>query len=224
MESAFFPMMLSLKVSLIATLFVIIIGCACAYILSQKTFRGMEIIDVLLTMPLVMPPTVTGYLLVVLLGTRGVVGRHLYDLSGYSIIFTWHAAVLCSFIVSLPFMVKTARAAFESVDRNLVLASYTMGYSELGTFFRIVLPLARKGVLAGAILSFARSMGEFGATLMLAGNIPGKTDTMPIAIYAHAAAGEWDRALDMVLLFTCISALFIYLANRLTRKQKWAWK
>jgi len=224
MDSAFFPMMLSLKVSLIATFFVIIIGCTCAYVLSQKSFKGKEIIDVLLTMPLVLPPTVTGYILVVLFGSRGMIGRHLYDLTGYSIMFTWHAAVLCSFVVSLPFMVKTGRAAFESVDRNLVLASHTMGHSELATFFRIIVPLSSKGILAGAILSFARAMGEFGATLMLAGNIPGRTDTMPLAIYAHAATGEWDKAWNMVLLFTFISALFIYCAIRLTGKQKWAWK
>ena len=131
--------------------------------------------------------------------------------------FTWQAAVVASFVVALPFMIKTSRAAIEAVDRTLLDASYTLGHSELWTALRVTLPLARRGIFAGAVLSFARAMGEFGATLMLAGNIPGRTSTMPLEIYSAVAGGEWGRAHALVLLFTGISALALYGANRLTR-------
>jgi len=222
MEPVLFSIGLSLKVALVATFFVIIFGCAFAYLLAQKSFPGKEVLDVCLTLPLVLPPTVTGYILLVLLGVNGVLGKYIYALTGYTILFTWQAAALCSFIVSMPLMVKTARAAFESVDIRLIQASFTMGYSEVQTFFRIMLPLARRGLLAGTILSFARALGEFGATLMLAGNIPGKTDTMPLAIYADVASGEWSRAWGMVLLFILMSAAFLYAANKLAGRQAWA--
>jgi molybdate transport system permease protein len=132
--------------------------------------------------------------------------------------FTWYAAVLASFVVALPFMIKTTRAAIESVDENLIRASYTLGHSEWWTALKVILPLARKGILAGAVLSFARAMGEFGATLMLAGNIPGKTSTMPLAIYSAAGGGDWAQANTMVLLFTLIAALFLYTANKLNKR------
>jgi molybdate transport system permease protein len=132
--------------------------------------------------------------------------------------FTWEAAVLASYVVSLPLMIKTSRAALESVDPNLINASYTLGNSEWRTLFRVILPLARKGLLAGTVLAFARAMGEFGATLMLAGNIPGKTDTMPLAIYTLAGSGEWSRANIMVVFLTLISGTFLYLANRFNRR------
>jgi molybdate transport system permease protein len=128
--------------------------------------------------------------------------------------FTWYAAVLASFVVALPLMIKTARAAIESVDRNLINASYTLGHTEFETAIKVILPLAKKGILAGAVLSFARALGEFGATLMVAGNIPGKTDTMPLAIYSLAGSGEWDKAGGMVVLLTLMSGAFLYLANR----------
>jgi len=138
-------------------------------------------------------------------------------LTGWSVMFTWQAAVVASFVVALPFMIKTSRAAIEAVDRTLLDASYTLGHSELWTTLRVTLPLARRGIAAGAVLSFARAMGEFGATLMLAGNIPGRTSTMPLEIYGAVASGEWGRAHGLVLLFTGISALALYGANRLTR-------
>jgi len=128
--------------------------------------------------------------------------------------FTWYAAVLASFVVALPLMIKTARAAMESVDKNLVNASYSLGHSELETVFKVILPLSRKGIIAGVVLSFARALGEFGATLMIAGNIPGKTDTMPLAIYTLANSGEWSTANFMVLFLTLISGFFLYITNR----------
>lgn len=221
MESVFFSMGLSLQVALIATLLSIFFGCAFAYILSRRDLPGKDLLDVLLMLPLVLPPTVTGYMLVVLFGAKGLLGRPIYDLTGYSLMFTWQAAVLCSFIVSMPLMLRTAKASFESVDNNLVQASYLMGYSELHTFFRIILPLSRRGLYAGTVLSFARALGEFGATLMLAGNIEGRTDTMPLAIYSDVTSGDWSKAWGMVLLFTVISAIFLYTANKLAARQRW---
>jgi molybdate transport system permease protein len=132
--------------------------------------------------------------------------------------FTWQAAVIASFVVALPFMIKTTRAAIEGVDVSYIHASYTLGHSELATMLKVILPLSRKGVMAGAILSFARALGEFGATLMVAGNIPGKTNTMPLTIYALASSGNWRSANLLVLFFTVLSGLFLYAASRLTRR------
>jgi molybdate transport system permease protein len=211
-------MRLSLQVAAVATIFVVIVGVAAAYFLARKNFRGKEVLDVLLTLPLVLPPTVTGYYLIIAFGRNGFIGKYLYDLTGWSIMFTWYAAVLASFVVALPLMIKTARAAIESVDRNLINASFTLGHTETETAIKIILPLAKKGIIAGAVLSFARALGEFGATLMLAGNLPGKTDTMPLAIYSLAGSGDWEKAGGMVLLLTVMAGLFLYLANHYSRK------
>jgi len=205
-------------VASVATVFVVVVGVAIAFFLARRRFRGKEFLDTILTLPLVLPPTVTGYYLIVLFGRNGLVGRWLYEQMGWSIMFTWYAAVLASFVVALPLMIKTSRAAIESVDENFIRASYTLGHSEWWTALKVILPLARKGILAGAILSFARAMGEFGATLMVAGNIPGKTSTMPLAIYTAAGSGDCSQAAAMVLLFTVIAALFLYTANKLNKR------
>lgn len=217
-SSVLFSMRLSLQVAAVATIFVIIVGIAVAYFLARKNFRGKELLDILFTLPLVLPPTVVGYYLIIAFGRNGFIGQYVYDLTGWSIMFTWYAAVLASFVVALPLMIKTTRAAIESVDKNLINASYTLGHPEFETAVRVILPLAGKGILAGAVLSFARALGEFGATLMLAGNLPGKTDTMPLAIYSLAGSGDWEKAAGMVLLLTLMAALFLYLANRFSRK------
>jgi molybdate transport system permease protein len=217
-DSLLFSLCLSLKVAAVSTVFVLIVGIAVAYVLARRFFRGREILDMIFTLPLVLPPTVTGYLLIVLFGRNGMIGRPLYEMTGWSVMFTWYAAVLASFIVSLPLMIKTARAAIEAVDENLIRASYTLGHSEWWTAWKVILPLAKKGIFAGAILSFARAMGEFGATLMIAGNLPGRTNTMPLAIYSAAASGDRDQANIMVLLFTVISGVFLYTANKLSKK------
>ncbi len=211
-------MRLSLQVATVATAFVFVTGITVAYFLARKNFRGKELLDILFTLPLVLPPTVTGYYLIVLFGRNGIVGKIIYHWTGWTIMFTWYAAVLASFVVALPLMIKTARAAIESVDANLINASYTLGRTEFQTAVRIILPLAKKGIIAGVVLSFARAMGEFGATLMLAGNLPGKTDTMPLAIYSLAGSGEWSRAHAMVLLLTMLSGGFLYLANKYSRR------
>ncbi len=213
------PLLLSFKVALTATVLVILAGTALGYLLATRRFRGKELLDVLLTLPLIMPPTVTGYYLIVLFGRRGVLGGPLYDLTGYTLMFSWHGAVLASFIVSLPLMIRTSRVAMESVDETLVDTATLMGYSRWEIFRRVLLPLSRRGLIAGAILSFARALGEFGATLMVAGNIPGSTDTMPISIYSHVAMGEWSKANTMVLVFTAFSAIFLYAALHITRRR-----
>jgi molybdate transport system permease protein len=202
----------------VATVFVVLVGTGMAYLLARKSFKGKEILDILLTLPLVLPPTVIGYYLIILMGRNGLIGNALYQWTGWTIMFTWYAAVLASFVVSLPLMIKTTRAAIESVDKSLINASYTLGHSELTTVLKVILPLSKKGIIAGTVLAFARAMGEFGATLMVAGNIPGKTNTMPLAIYTSASSGEWSRANLLVLFFTLISGLFIYIANKFSTK------
>jgi len=217
-NSVLFSLRLSFQVAAVATFFIIVIGVTIAYFLAQRNFRGKELLDMLFTLPLVLPPTVTGYYLIILFGRNGIIGNPLYTWTGWSIMFTWHAAVLASFVVALPLMIKTTRAAIETVDKNLIHASYTLGHSEFETTVRVILPLAKRGILAGTVLSFARALGEFGATLMLAGNIPGKTDTMPLAIYSLAGSGEWSQANSMVILMTFMSGLFLYFANKFSKR------
>ncbi|MFZ3048301.1 MAG: molybdate ABC transporter permease subunit [Desulfatirhabdiaceae bacterium] len=215
--SALFSLRLSLQVAVAATILMVLCGIPVSYILARRKFRGRDIIDMLLTLPLVLPPTVTGYYLIVLFGRSGYIGKPVYQWTGWSIMFTWHAATLAAFVVAIPLLIKTARAAIESVDPNIIEASFALGLSEYQSAFHIVLPLARRGILAGVILSFARALGEFGATLMIAGNIPGKTNTMPLAIYTSAGSGDWSTANMMVVSLTALSGVALYLANKYSR-------
>jgi molybdate transport system permease protein len=208
---------LSLLVVSIATIVISVVGTALGYFLAKRSFRGKDLLDAVLTLPMVLPPTVTGYYLILLLGRRGLLGEPLYRWTGWTVTFTWIAAVIAATIIALPLMIKSARAAIETVDSEYEIASYLMGKSELETFFRITLPLAGRGILAGIVLSFARAFGEFGATLMLAGNIPGKTQTMPLAIYEAVVSGEDERAKWLALILTGISITVVYLTNRLSR-------
>jgi molybdate transport system permease protein len=208
---------LSLLVVSIATIVISVVGTALGFFLAKRRFRGKDLLDAVLTLPMVLPPTVTGYYLILLLGRRGLLGAPLYRWTGWTVTFTWVAAVIAATIIALPLMIKSARAAIESVDSEYEIASYIMGKSELETFFRITLPLAGRGILAGIVLSFARAFGEFGATLMLAGNIPGKTQTMPLAIYEAVVSGEDERAKWLALILTGVSISVVYLTNRLSR-------
>ena len=211
----------ALKISLLvvscATAVTAALGLALAFLLARRDFRGKELLDAVLTMPLVLPPTVTGYYLIVLLGRRGLFGAPLYRWTGWTLTFTWQAAVVAATVVALPLMLKTARAAIESVEPKYEQASYTLGKSELETFLRVTLPLARRGVVAGIVLSAARALGEFGATLMIAGNIPGKTQTLPLAIYEAVISGDDRRAQLLAVILTFVSVTAIYLTNRLSR-------
>lgn len=208
---------LSLLIVSVSTVIVGAVGLALAFLLAKRDFRGKELLDAILTMPLVLPPTVTGYYLIVLLGRRGIFGEFVYNWTGWTLAFTWQGAVIAAVVVSLPLMIKASRAGIESINPNYEIASYTLGKSEFETFFRIVLPLARRGILAGLILSFARALGEFGATLMIAGNIPGRTQTMPLAIYEAVAAGEEKQAQILALILTAISISAIYATNKISR-------
>jgi molybdate transport system permease protein len=208
---------LSLLVVSLATLVIGAVGTALGFLFAKRSFRGKDILDAVFTLPMVLPPTVTGYYLILLLGRRGLLGGPIYSLSGWTVTFTWIAAAIASTVVALPLMIKSARAAIESVDADYEIASYVMGKSEVETFFRITLPLAGRGILAGIVLSFARAFGEFGATLMLAGNIPGRTQTMPLAIYEAVVSGEDERAKWLALILTGISVTVVYLTNRLSR-------
>jgi len=217
-DSVLFSLRLSIQVAVAATLLMTVSGITAAYFLARKAFRGREFLDMLVTLPLVLPPTVTGYYLIILFGRNGLIGKPVYQITGWSIMFTWYAAVLASFVVAIPLLIKTARAAIESVDKNLVQAAYALGLTEFQTALHIILPLAKRGIIAGVILSFARALGEFGATLMIAGNIPGKTDTMPLSIYMYASSGDWSKANMMVIAETIITGLMLYLANRFSKR------
>jgi molybdate transport system permease protein len=206
---------LSIRVAIAATVLNALIGIPLAYLLARRAFRGRALIDLIVTLPLVLPPTVTGYYLIVLLGRRGWLGGPVYALTGWSVAFTWYAAVIAATVMALPLLVRTARAAIESVDRELEKAAYTLGRSEWRTALEVTLPLARNGIVAGLVLAFARALGEFGATLMLAGNIPGKTTTVPLAIYTAVQTGEMNEAILLVLALTALSCLVLVMAGRL---------
>ncbi len=211
---------LSLLVVTVATVLIGVVGTGLGYVLAKRQFRAKELCDAILTLPMVLPPTVTGYYLILLFGRRGWIGRYIYSLTGWSLAFTWQGAVVAAGAMALPIMVKSARAALESVDARYEMVSFSLGKSELETFFRVTLPLAMRGLVAGIVLSFARALGEFGATLMLAGNIPGKTQTMPLAIFEAFISGEDRQAQVLALILTFASVATIYLTNILTRSQR----
>lgn len=215
-----FPLRLSLQVAVCATLITVIVGIPVAYLLARKHFRGKEVVDAIITLPMVLPPVVTGYLLLLVIGNKGLLGRAVFSLTGreLGLLFTWQAAVIASFAVSFPLMIKTARSAMEAVDQELVNASFMLGRSELQTAARVVVPLAGRGIVAGATLAFARAMGEFGATIMLAGNIPGKTNTMPLSIYTETMYGSFGSAMWMVAVFVALAGVVMYISNRMSRR------
>src|SRR5436853_7187553 len=201
---SFDALSLSIRVAVLATALDALVGIPLAYLLARRRFRGKTLVDLLVTPPLVLPPTVTGYYLIVLLGRRGWLGSPLYAATGWTVAFTWYAAVIAATVMALPLLVRTARAAIESVDRDLERAAYTLGRPEWRTALEVTLPLARNGILAGLVLAFARALGEFGATLMLAGNIPGKTATVPLAIYTAVQTGEQSTVLVLVAILTAL--------------------
>ena len=206
---------LSVWVAMLATLLNALIGLPLAWVLAKRRFWGHQAVDLLVTLPLVLPPTVTGYYLIVLLGRHGWLGGPLYQWTGWSVPFTWLAAVIAATVMALPLIVRTSRAAMESVNPDLERAAFTLGRSNWQTALEVTLPLARRGILAGLVLAFARALGEFGATLMLAGNIPGRTATVPLAIYTAVATGETAQAQWLVLLLTALSCAVLIAANRL---------
>ncbi|MFT4507326.1 molybdate ABC transporter permease subunit [Caballeronia sp. 15711] len=210
MDQAWIPLLLSLKVAGWATAIDVVLGVAVAFGLSRWRSSARELVDSLLTLPLVMPPTVLGYYLLVLLGRRGVIGAWL-DKFDIQLVFTWLGAVIASAVVAFPLVLKSARTAFETVDPQFERAARTLGVSETAVFFRVTLPLAARGILAGALLAFARALGEFGATLMIAGNLPGRTQTLSVAVYAAVQAGD-DSTANILVIVTSVTCVVILLA------------
>nr|WP_279118898.1 molybdate ABC transporter permease subunit [Snodgrassella alvi] len=215
MAAAWIALALSLKIALWATAINLLLGVGIGYVLARKAVWGKELIDTILTLPMVMPPTVLGYYLLVLIGKNGFIGQWLERYLGINLIFTWQGAVVAATIVSFPLVFKPARAAFESLDSQLEQAARVLGISNAGVFLRITLPLAWRGILAGVLLAFARSMGEFGATLMVAGSIPGQTQTLSIAVYEAVQAGDDYLANTLVLIISVVCILILLLTGKL---------
>jgi molybdate transport system permease protein len=209
MTGAWVALALTLKVAGCATALNLLFGVGAGYAMARCRFAGRDLLDAVLTLPMVMPPTVLGYYLLVLLGTQGPLGHWLLQHLGIRLIFTWQGAVIAATVVAFPLVFKAARAAFETVEPQLEDAARTLGVNEGAVFFRVSLPLAWRGILAGLLLSFARALGEFGATLMVAGSIPGQTQTLAIAVYEAVQAGQDDSAnfLVGVTSITCIVVL-----------------
>jgi molybdate transport system permease protein len=215
MQMDWFPLWLSLRVAFVSTAVALGIGLALAYVLANWEFRGKEVLDAAVTLPLVLPPTVLGYYLLVLLAGNSPLGKLWESVFGSPLVFTWKAAVVAALLHSLPLLVKSARAALETVDRRLERVARNLGASEWKLFWRVTLPLARRSILAAVALAFARSLGDFGVTLMVAGNIPGRTQTLAVAIYDAVESGNTMMARTLVLVISAVALLILTLANRL---------
>lgn len=219
--SAVLPaLLISLKVAFAATAANLIAGVAAAGLLARRRFFGREWLDVALTLPMVLPPTVIGYYLLVLFGREGALGRWLREMFGINLIFTWQGAAVAAAVVTFPLVAQPARAALESVKPQYGQAARLAGLSETAVFWRISLPLAWRGILAGLLLAFARALGEFGATLMIAGSIPGETQTLSVAVYEAVQAGDDDTAWQLVCLISAVCMVILWTVRRLGGHRK----
>ena len=213
------PILISLKVALTATAFTLVTGVFLARLFTRYTFKGKDIFEALILMPMVLPPSVVGYGLLVLIGKRGFIGQFLYNIFGVSLVFTWAAACIAAAIVSLPLMYQSCKAAFLNVDPIYENAAMTLGADKKRVFWKITLPLAWPGITSGIVLSFARALGEFGATLMVAGNIPGKTETIPLAIYFAVESGNLQKANILMGIVVIFSFILIFCLNSWLKKK-----
>ena len=210
---------LSLLVATVAVLASLPFGVALGWLLARREFLGKSLLETVVNLPLVLPPVVTGWLLLVAFGRRGAVGGALEEWLGVRLIFDWKGAALAAAVVSFPLMVRAIRIAFDGVDRGLEQAARTLGASPLDAFFTVSLPSARRGIVAGSVLAFARSLGEFGATIMIAGNIPGRTQTIPLKIYSELESpGGMERSLPLILFSILIAAAALAIGNWLDRR------
>jgi molybdate transport system permease protein len=209
-----FPLLLSLKVAAVATLLALVVGTALGWLFARVRFPGSTVLEAALMLPLVLPPTVIGYGILVALGRRSPVGAWLREHFDYTIIFSWHGAVVASALVALPLVLKSASAAFSGVDRTMEAAARTLRQSPWAVFVRVTLPLAWPGILAGTLLAYARAMGEFGASLMVAGSIPHQTQTLSMAIYDAVQAGQDDFAMLLVVVTSLLSIAVLVASNR----------
>lgn len=208
----FSPLWISLKTAFFATIITSIIGIFASYKMANYKGRGRGLIDGIFTLPLILPPTVIGFFLLLLCGKNGFVGKIFMNFNK-NIIFSWSATVIAATVVAFPMMYRTCRSAFEQIDKNMISAARTLGLSETKIFFKIAIPLAWPGIIGGLVLSFTRALGEFGATLMIAGNIPGRTQTMPVAIFFAVESGDMNKAILWVLIIVAISFVMIFLLN-----------
>ncbi len=213
------PLALSFRVALIATVLATVVGVAIGYGLSKRNFFGRDLLDAISLAPLVMPPTVLGYYVLVTLGRNSVIGRAWHGLTGSTIVFSVTGAVVAATLGALPHIIKAARAALEGVDPTLLKAARTLGAGPLRIFFTVHLPLAAPGLLAGVMLAFARSLGDFGVTLMVAGDIPGETQTASLAIYDLIQSHQDRAASGMVAILTASAIGALYLVNKLNRRR-----
>lgn len=211
------PLFISLKVATVATAITMLIGIPAAWWVAQLK-RGKGIIDGILTLPMVLPPTVVGFFLLLIVGKNSFVGRF-FGLLGFNITFTWIAAVIAAVVVTFPLMYRTARGAFEGIDINMIHAARTLGMKETSIFLKVVLPNTVAGMMAGIVLAFARALGEFGATMMIAGNIPGRTQTMSTAVYTAVQSGEREKALMWAIIITIFSLCAMIVLNRAQGKE-----
>jgi molybdate transport system permease protein len=217
-----FPLWLSLAVAAIATVISLLLGIWLAWLLANKQFTGKDVLDALTTLPLALPPTVLGYYLLVVIGRTSWVGRAWEAMTGSPLVFTWRAAVIASTLHAIPLLVKSSRAALENVDRAYERAARSLGASEWRLFWRVSFPLARRPIAAATALAFARSLGDFGATLMIAGDIPGRTQTAAIAIYDAVESGNTVAARTLVIVISILTATIVFLANRLEQRRRGA--
>lgn len=213
-----FPLLLSLRVAFLATAVSFGLGLAIAWWLSRYDFRGKDLVESLVMLPLVLPPTVLGYYLLVAIGRQSFIGQALQKTLHVSLVFTWQGAVVAASVASLPLFIRSAQASLEGIDRNLINVARTLGQSELRIFWRVSLPLAWRGILSGVVLAFTRALGDFGTTLMVAGNIPGRTQTIPIAIYDAVLTGNQAAANVLVLIVTAVAVVVLVSVSRLTRR------
>lgn len=211
-----FPVTLSLQVSALATILAFLVGVPPAWLLARKRFPGRDVLEAAVVLPLILPPTVLGYYLLVLLGTQGPIGRALAVI-GIDLVFTWKAAVIAACLGAIPLLIKAAQSGFESVDRTLEHAARTLGRSEWSIFWSVTAPLAWRSLLAGGILTYCRAFGDFGITLMVAGSIPGRTQTIPLAIYDHVQANQLPEANGLALLAVGFVLILLLGVGRLAR-------
>jgi len=219
MQIDWFPLWLSLRVAALATLVALPIALGLAHLLAQHRFRGKAALEAVLMLPLILPATVLAYYLLVLLGSSSALGRAYESLFGAPLLFTWQAAVVAALIHAMPLLVKSARTSFESVDPDLAKAARSLGASEWRIFWRVTLPAADRRILAAVVLAFGMALGDFGITIMIAGNLVGRTQTMPVAIYSAVASGNGAAARALVLVLSAVILGILFLANRLEPKR-----
>lgn len=218
-EIDWFPLWLSLRVACFATIISLVVGLAVAYALVHGRFRGRNLLETLVTLPIVLPPTVLGYYLLVTLGRESPLGGAYEAAVGQPLVFTWQAAVVAACFHSIPLLVRAARAAFQSVDRTLQNAARSLGAGEWRVFWQVSLPLARRPIIAAGVFAFARALGDFGVTIMIAGNIPGRTQTAAVAIYDAVQSGNTLLANLLVLVLSGVAMAVLYLVNRVSERQ-----